>query len=1039
MRPVVLLFAAALVLAACGEATEMRLVGGGPQALADLAVEVGQEAEADSLEPARATFQTDKAGAVWYDALAAPQDDPAMGFTVSGARVLDGWRWWSDADSLQLGPADRQRGVARPDFAVRAYVRQDSSGFLAKLLALIRPSSQARLTERVTVLDGRGALLVEVADSIGTVGFRPIRSDAEAPAAYRVQDLDGTLVFARADQLTTDSLAVPQGPIWTAVAAEGGTVRAAAAAADAPEAGRRVASRLGEIALPTPGRLVVATGATPAAAAAAARTALADADTLRAQRSRRMAAHLLAIPFDTEDDTYDTAFRWALLSLDALLVADSSGARLAAGLPGAEPATFPSTMWTVGALLGTGQWPLARRLLATTGTTQRFDRRLDVLGRAPDLVPPTGDPAFRNADGTPLFLAAAARYVRTTGDQSLVRGGPNLWFKTSFALRGLYEPDARNGNPTDSLGFLATRDGRGTWLDTDPARGGAARRGATIEGQAALWQALGAATDFARIMGVGQRAGSAWYADSARALVQAVERDFVRENALADRLGADGRAETAAGPNALLAMALMPALLPDRRAQIARGLADVLVYPHGVGTRAQSDSAFHPFLTAGATYPREAARSGGAVWTWLAGPVATLMAETGGAQPAADLLGAQAGLVLDRGVVGALPELLAAHPRAQGGAPEMGGAPVQPWSLATFVEATVTGLLGARYASADTLVLEPRLPERFGVTTTRLRLGTGTVGLRLAPSADGLELRLTPEGPFAPGAALRVRAHGAEAVVPLAAADSSLTLVLSGGTAMLGGQAVSATAVPPAPAAWDGFAFVEPNLDAPAYAALGGDGEAQRTLTRAQVTAQNPRARPVLTRTDPQGDDWGATGTFTYPPGIPAGVLDGTYLEVSRDDTTTYFRAEFAALVPPGELGHSATFAAFVISTRPGGSSSVERNARYDFDDDGYEYVLFVGDGLLLEDADGNELARVPPGEEPLFDAETGTLAIAIPTSVLPALAAQTRVTLLIGALDPDDIGAFRSVTRQPTDDTGGGKVDARSPNVYDVIVGSTR
>ena len=1037
--------AAVLVLGACGEEPpESQLANDGPESLVALAVEVEAPEDGDSLGVVRSTFQADAAGAAWYDALAAPGRDPAMGLTVGGRTALHSWRWWSDADSVALGPQDRIRGIARPDVAVRSYMERDTSGLVARVLSQLQGERPARLSERVTLLDGAGdgqaALLVEVADSVGVVGFRPVRSERRAAGEYRIRDVDGALAFAAAADVPTDSTVVPTGPIWTAVASEGGAVRSTSAAADVPEGGRDQAFRLGEVALRTPGALAVATGATAEAAAAAARQALSNGAARREARSQRLAEVVESVVFETEDETMNTAFRWAAVTLESLTVRDSARVSVLPGLPGAEPASHPAAATLVGAFLDTGRWETARALLTTYGDAQVFDRRLDLLGRAPDLVRlgDDEDDVFATADATPLFLAAAGDYVRTTGDRGLVSGGPNFWFKTVFALRGIYEPDSRNGSAMDTLGFFVARDRRGTWLEGDPERGGIERRGAVAEGQGALYRSLRTATQFARIMGVSQRSSATWYADTAAVLVRDFDRRFIRDGLVIDRLDR-GRPSTDVRPGGLLALAQIDGLPPAERARAARALAEQLVFPYGVASLAQSDSMFHPYLDAPEFYTPESARSNGAVWTWLAGPVATLMAETGGAAPAAELVRSQAELLLDAGAVGAIPELVAGHPREAGGVPEAGGAPVNPWSLAGFLQGTVEGLVGARYQSPDTLVVAPRLPETWGTTSVRFRIGGGAVGLRLAGGADGVEAIVEPDGDLPEGATLVLEGGGRRVAVPLAQVQGD-TLVtprgtfeveVSGGGARVDGDEVASAPAAPVGAAWDGFAFAEPDLrdEYPVMRAV----ESQRALGDREILRDNPTASVALTQTDPQGDDWGATSTFTYPEGLEPGVLDATYLEVAYDDSTTYFRAEFATL---GEGGQ--TIVAFAIDTEEGGAETVGRGADYDFPDDGgYEYVVFVGDGLLMLDAAGREVGQLSAGTA--FDPATGTLQFALPTFVVPSLG-RARVTMLVGALDSDGgVGSFRRVEREASESVGGGRVDSRSPNVYDVVVGRAR
>ncbi len=1028
---------AGVIVAASGcgeEAPESVLASEGPESLVALAVEVDAPEPGDSLGVVRSTFLADAAGAVWYDALAAPGRDPAMGLAVGQTIALHSWRWWSDADSVALGPQDRLRGIARPDVAVRSYMERDTSGFVARILGQIQGQRPARLSERVTILDGTGdgqaALLIEVADSVGTIGFRPIRSERRAAGDYRIQNVGGTLAFAAAGAIPTDSTVVPTGPIWTAVAGDG--VRSTSAAADVPEGGRDQAFRLGEVTVESPGAVAVATGATAAQAASNARAALANGAQRRQARSERLAAVVNDIVFETDDATMNAAYRWAMLSLESLVARDSGRVTILPGLPTAEPTSFPSSAWVIDALLDTGQWETARALLTTTGDAQRFDRRMDLLGRAPDLVRlGDRDDVFATADGTPLFLKAAGDYVRVTGDRGLVQGGPNFWFKTVFALRGIYEPDSRNGSAMDSLGHLVATDRRGTWLEGDPELGGIRRRGAIAEGQGALYGALATATQFARIMGVSQRSSATWYADTSRVLVRQFQREFVQDGVVRDGLSA-----TSTRPGGLLALALMDGMPAETRGQLARALSEQLVFPYGVASLVQSDSVFHPYLESPEFYTPESARANGAVWTWLTGPVARLMAETGGGAPAATLVDGLARQLLDAGVVGAIPELVAGHPRDGDQAPEVGGVPVQPWSIAGFLDASIEGLVGATYAASDTLVMTPRLPQAWGETTVRMRMGDGAVVVTMAN--DGTAAEVTPQGALPAGATLVWQAAGRRVAVPLAvalgdtafAARPAFELAVAPDGATVDGDAVPSASYSGPGGTWDGFAFAEPRLrdEYPVMRAVAN----QRQLSDSQILRAGSGGGVAMTQTDPGGDDWGATSTFVYPEGVTPGVLDASYLEVTRDDSTTFFRAEFSALADPTQ-----TIVAFAIDTEEGGAETVEFGADYDFPDDGgYEYLVIVGDGLLVQDAGGRELGRLTSGSA--FDPAGGTLEFALPGFVVPRLS-RARVTMLVGALEPGGVGTFRRVEREASPDTGGGRVDNRSPNVYDVVVGSIR
>ena len=331
------------------------------------------------------------------------------------------------------------------------------------------------------------------------------------------------------------------------------------------------------------------------------------------------------------------------------------------------------------------------------------------------------------------------------------------------------------------------------------------------------------------------------------------------------------------------------------------------------------------------------------------------------------------------------------------------------------------------------------MPETWGETTVRLRMRDGHVSLRLQASADGVEATVEPGGDLSEAATLVLEGGGRRVAVPLATASdttvtprAAFTVAITADGATVNGEDVASEALAAPPDAWDGFAFAAPDLRQE-YSVMRAVAN-QRALTDAEILRDNPRAAVVMTQTDPQGDDWGATSTFEYPTGVPASALDGTYMEVARDDSTTYFRAEFASLGDGGQ-----TIVAFAIDSEEGGAETVGRGADYDFPEgSGYEYVVFVGEGLVVEDAAGRELGRLESGSA--FDTATGTLHFALPSFVVPTVTSRTRVTMLVGALAPGGgVGRFRRVEDEATEDVGGGRVDRRSPNVYDVLVGRTR
>lgn len=1039
-RPAALL---ALVLLAGCQSERARLLPyaeGGPEALARLAVvaEPGDE---------RAVVLADGRGAFYYDALAATPSSEAMGFLVGGFRVVDGWRWWFPADSVGLGPADVTRGIARPDFAVRAYLEPDTTGALARFIRRFRGPPPKRITETVALADG--ALLVTVPDSLGTVELWPAFSDRPV-AGYTAEDEGDVLLVARSNYLA------PRGdsprPVWLAVAATGsdgpGTVRLARVDLrerhrGEPDVRERSVSP-GGVRFATPGAVAFATGMTPEEAAEAARAALARRPTFLAARQQRLAAVLARPTIRTEDEAFNRALDWARIQLEHLVVEDDAGFDLATGLPGAEAQPGWNTLQAFeGAFLVTGDWDRAADLLRRYAAAQRFDQRIDVFGRAPSRFV-HGRPRYETADAQAVLVAALGAYLRTTGHDGLVLGERRLfWTNPVFAQRGMTDP--RQLRTRD--GFIRNEPGQ-TWLRPSTARRDVPPRApVAVEVQARYLENLRTMEQLARIMGVRAQANA--YADSARAFERRFARAFLLETPegplLADFLDRDGRPDRTLRPSPLFALAAVD-LGAETERRLLRRLASELVFPHGVASRPQTDSLFYPYLEEPAFYTADEARYDGPVWTALAGPLISQLVAHGAPERAHEQFAHLQHLLLERGVVGAIAENLDAHPRARpdGGwtPPAPGGAPLQPFTLAEFVRTAYQDLLGVRYLAGHDVVLEPHLPPSWGTTTATFRVGHGHVRATLRQRGGELAVSVVPEGALPRGAQLRVRAFGKEHRLVLVrpveggvAPADSVALVFTANGIARGGETVApdTTYRVPDPAFWDGFAWAEPEPSR-SYAVLERVAEARR-LTADQVTRSNPLAIPLIARTDPFGDDWGATATYTYPTSFPPGVLDAVYLEVAEDDEAFYFRIEMAEMVPPSVLGFHPAMFAIAISTEEGGQTLVGRGANYRLSPaNAYNYIVFVGNGLRVEDHRGRVLGEFAQlGEEVLFPEER-TLRFSLPKFVLPAMPRGATVVLLVGANDGSSPGRFRPVLAEASSQFGGGKINPNDPNVYDVI-----
>jgi hypothetical protein len=1037
-------------LSGCGDE------GGAPVAFARLAPEPLADLSITAKPgDVRAMFFADGRGTYFYDAAIGEQSDAAMGFHAGGFRMLDGWRWWFPGDSVGLGPGERTGAIVRPDFAARSYVEPDTTGIVPRLVRRFRGPAPKRLTEVITLADG--ALLVSIPDSLGITELFPSFSDRAADG-YTTQVVGTALAIARSNYMAPR--ANDPRPVWVALAASNGIASTARVDLITRVPGafgvRDRSAAPGSVRFPTPGAVAFATGETAEEAAAAAERALAARDAALEGRQRRMLTALDGPTLRTEDADFNRAYAWARVTLEQLVVEDSAGVDLSAGLPGAAAQPGWNTMQAFeGAFLVTGQWERAAQMLRQYARYQRFDRRIDIFGRAPSRFV-GGRPRYDTADAQAMLVGALGDYLRYTGNENLVLGERRLfWTNPVYVQRGYDDP----GQHRTPSGLIRSGPNQ-TWLQTPTGRQEAEDRGPeAIEVQARYRENLATMERLARIMGVRRQAEA--YRDTARVFDRRVQRAFLVDEGgtprLADARGADRRPSPVMRPSALWAMRSFR-FEPETERQLLRRFAETMVYPHGVGSRPQGDTTFYPYLQDPEFFEAGQARYDGPVWTAFSGPLISLLVRNGAPDRAYEQHVNLQRMVLERGMIGGIAENVDAHPRGapppDPDAPEedrrrsapdpqepaVGGAPVQPFTLAEFIRTAYQDFAGVQYLNGNDVVLEPHLPASWGTTVATFRMGNGRVRATMRQRGGELQVSVVPQGQLPRDARLRIRAHGREHRLALTrqaeggpAPADSVAFSLTADRSTLNGEAVQpdSTWRVPDPTFWEGFTWAQPEI--PEEYAVMRRVQEQRQLSPDQIARVNPNAVPILARSDPEGDDWGTTATYTYPEGVPARVLDATYLEISEDRDAYYFRIELAAMADPSEFGGQPTILALTFDTEEGGQRVVGRGADYRFPPaNGYEYVVFIADGIRVEDHRGRVLAEFAQLGENLLDLDRAALQFALPKFVLPNLPRNALVTLLTGAHDGQ--GGFRPVREVATERQGGGRLNPRDPNVYDVI-----
>lgn len=991
---------------------------------------------------ARSVVYTNKVAATLYAQAAGPHTSAWQGFNVRGFVFVDDWAWTVRGQRLtanQLASAS-----VRPDRLSRTY----TGGF----------------AETVQPLDRLDAFLVDPSGR-GVEAIEPLVADSREAAYFDVRTRPGVLLIARKNRLNAGR--GPDGaplPLWLAVASEGAQAERTSAVVETGGVDGAVFAP-GRLRLRGDRPVAFAVAATPEAAEALARRVLRERDALARERAARMEALLTSSSVQSSrDERFNRAFAWIRLSMDALVM-NQRGTGIFAGLPWFNNYWGRDTFISLpGALLATGAWDEARDVLLAFAARQNRVASSGDYGRIPNTVS-LDDVSYNTVDGTPWFVIQSAAYFRHRRDDASL---PALWDAAKIAT------DA-NLRRTDADGLLR-HDDQATWMDASagPGQEWSPRGDRALDVQALWMQQLRAAAELAVL--AGQPADAEGYRAEARRVREAIVRRFVRPNATGasrwiDHLNADGSADAQIRPNVFFALRALD-LPAAEEAEDTRAVAAETVYPWGVASLAQSDANFHPYHESPEHYPKDAAYHNGAIWTWLTGPLVSLMAEQGATDRAYTQTQYLTHLALNRGAMGTLPENSDALPKPGRAEVQLTGTVSQAWSLAEYLRNAYEDYAGVTYVSPTFVRLTPHLPSAWGgAARVRFRLGDGYVTALIRQGkdtdTDGEIVEATLDaGPgvtddatvelVAAGGVKRVGVSpGRRTVVRIERVSSGAYVVTNafvgqgaaGADVAAVGVGMDERAERPNPAWWDGFAWASPrSLDG--IRALQGPG--WPLLTNAEAKSPpSPSAAVRLDEALPAGDDRGPNGAYAYPshPQFKPGILDATRLTIREDADRWYFDLRFRDLAQPGwnpQYGFQLTFAALLLGTS-GQAMAVPRESGVTLPR-GYRYAVFVGGGVRVEDASGNVLAEYRPAQpdaaNPLGSTTDRAVTFAVPKSVLPALPAGTPVTLLVGAQDDHGgagIGDFRAVLPVRGEWNGGGKPSSETSNVFDRWEGRLR
>jgi hypothetical protein len=451
---------------------------------------------------------------------------------------------------------------------------------------------------------------------------------------------------------------------------------------------------------------------------------------LKRAKLERINGLLERVEIPSGDDEFQKAFRWALVSMDNLIM-KQRGRGIYAGFH-----WFPnywgrdSFICLPGACLTTKRYDASREIILSFVEHQQTDQNSDRLGRFPNIVNPE-NLQYAGVDGTWWLVRAAWKHIVATGDQEvLVEAFPHI----ELAIHGALE------KAVDEYGFLKHGNGE-TWMDAGGEANPYSPRGdRAVEIQALFHHGLLAGAAWARTIDKVQEFSSgraeilAMRCEEHAAMLRENFRKYFwneKDNYLFDHLNPDGTPDHQLRPNAILALWVsldakdlaarrfdgdsdislktaspedlepLPVdgdwpfiqtvapkdweeLIPMERAQaIVQTAMKTVVLPHGVTALDPKDPAFHPKHLDLNSYYYDEAYHNGDVWEWLTGPMVTCMRAVGEDVAARQLIEPLVDEILNRACVGSLREIQDGE--FTKGKEEFGGATSQAWSLAEFI------------------------------------------------------------------------------------------------------------------------------------------------------------------------------------------------------------------------------------------------------------------------------------------------------------------------------------------------------------------
>jgi glycogen debranching enzyme len=737
-------------------------------------------------------------------------------------------------------------------------------------------------------------------------------------------------------------------------------------------------------------------------------------------------------PFKSADRELMRAYYWALLAMDDL-VTYQGGPGIFAGYPWFNDYWGRDTFISLpGALLVTGQWELARKILLHFGKLQIRDVHSKFDGRIPNRIQ-IDDTIYNTADGTPWFFYALQRYVDYTGDTSIMN---DLFPALAYFIESIRH------RYMDQYGFIVHGEAE-TWMDAVGKNGPWSPRGnRAIEIQALWLKNLETGIFWAKKYHHSDLVAE-W-----QNLYQKVRKNFkihFLRNGIGipvDHINQNGEPDPKIRPN----MGFVAFLnhdnkdFADSKKIILKTLIKRLTFPYGVATLLQDDPDFHPYHIYPPYYEKDEAYHNGLIWVWLNGMVKSICAENGYWDLFFTLLSHENRQIFELDGIGTLSELVEPVPRKHSDGPIASGTISQAWSLAEYIRTFQEDLVGIqpKFLYGDTLLIRvKKLPEQMLPFEKVLQIRNSEIRVLQIGNKSRQLLHIVKKGPDRFAGKIFYHTPNGKITLDIPGGElNNLMLYLFDTIRVATKTLKSHYSIEKR----ESISFVIPEISKK-WPVIFGRIHYQ-VLEKDEIL----HSCTVPAFIHLQEKDPGEKSAYLYPenPVFKKGIADVQSVDIVRDGSHLCFRVKMKRLVDPGwrpGSGFQLTMLLLAIQSNvaegktftmlPFSSEFHLSNPRK------FSYFILIGNGIEVYDSNLRKLAvYIPPKTEGEYgNPVTGEIVFSLPENIFKKENFESWKLLVLSGLQDDHgnggIGEFRQVDIRTGWWKGGGRKEDLG-NVYD-------